>query len=171
MKQFSAKKSHDALRREKLLRGVRNILSRCVMCSGLCHAQYQMSIALLYIIGRRSSLFLFILTGCCHVDHDSEQWWFNFARGVGEEWWNDDHPFWVPAMAVKCNMLWRLHASPCIVVPRSIIIVPPPPCGNHQGLVVKLQQRQGVLRITQRILVLGWIGQIVYVQALKTSTT
>jgi hypothetical protein len=37
--QFSAKKSHDALRREKLLRGVRNILSRCVMCSGLCHAQ------------------------------------------------------------------------------------------------------------------------------------
>ena len=39
MKQFSAKKSHDALRSEKLLRGSRNIFSTCVMCSGLCHAQ------------------------------------------------------------------------------------------------------------------------------------
>ena len=48
--------------------------------------------------------------------------------------------------------------TPCITVHRCPEIHhhrAPPPCGNHQGLVAKLQQRQGVLRITQRILVLG----------------
>ena len=54
-----------------------------------------------------------ILTGCCHVNHDPERWWFNFARGVGEGKWNDDHPFWVPACWWERSCPWRWGATCC----------------------------------------------------------
>ena len=84
--QFSAKKSHDALRREKLLRGVRNILSRwsCVLVCVMHNETF-----LFHDIKCRSHYCTWsvddrhyscsILTGCCHVNHDPERWWFNFA--------------------------------------------------------------------------------------------